>query len=58
MGFTSAEPRSRLSAMQRILRFVAGLLDRVPSAWGIPLLVLVAVLIWLGLFAVPKLFGL
>lgn len=44
--------------MQRILRFVAGLLDRVPSAWGIPLLVLVAVLMWLVLFAVPKLFGL
>jgi len=34
--------------MQRILRFVAGLLDRVPSAWGIPLMVIVAALIWLG----------
>jgi hypothetical protein len=34
--------------MQRFFRLVAGLLDRVPSAWGIPLLVLVAVLIWLG----------
>jgi hypothetical protein len=43
--------------MQRFLRFVADQLDRVPSAWGIPLLVLVAVLIWLGLLAVPKLFG-
>jgi hypothetical protein len=40
--------------MQRFLRFVAGLLDGVPSAWGIPLLVIVAVLIWLG---VLKLFG-
>ena len=34
--------------MQRFLRFVAGLLDRVPSAWGIPLLVIVAALMWLG----------
>lgn len=41
--------------MQHFWRFVAGLLDRVPSAWGIPLLLLVAVLIWLG---VLKLFGL
>lgn len=44
--------------MQRFWRFVAGLLDRVPSAWGIPLLVLVAVLMWLGLLALPKLFWL
>lgn len=58
MGFATAEPRSRLPSMQRFWRFVAGLLDRVPSAWGIPLLVLVAVLMWLGLLAVPKLFGL
>jgi hypothetical protein len=41
--------------MQRFLRFVAGILDRVPSAWGIPLLVIVAVLIWLGIL---KIFGL
>jgi hypothetical protein len=36
-------------------RRVAAALDRIPSRWGIPLLVIVAVLIWIGAL---KLFGL
>lgn len=40
--------------MSKLWKWFTDQLDRVPSAWGIPLLVIVAVLMWLGIL---KLFG-
>lgn len=34
--------------MRKLLHFAAGLLDRVPSGWGIPLLVIFSALIWIA----------
>jgi len=41
--------------MNRLWGWFVALLERIPSAWGIPLLIIVAVLFWLG---VLKLLGL
>lgn len=41
--------------MSKLWKWFTGLLDRVPSAWGIPAMVIAGALIWLG---VLKLFGL